>query len=70
VANRMNTGYIVAVLGVLGAVLGAGMYAAQWHKTVGLGGIGLGVLLILVGLWMARSVQPKATPQASQPAKP
>ena len=66
----MNTGYIVAVLGVLGAILGAGMYAAQWHKTVGLGGIGLGILLILVGVWMARIAQPKAMPKAAQPAQP
>jgi multisubunit Na+/H+ antiporter MnhG subunit len=66
----MNTGYTVAVLGVLGVILGAGMYAAQWHKTIGLGGIGLGILLILVGVWLVRSVQPKATAQAAQPAKP
>jgi multisubunit Na+/H+ antiporter MnhG subunit len=66
----MNTGYMVAVLGVLGIIIGAGMYAAQWHKTVGLGGIGLGILLILLGVWMARSVRPKAVPQAAQPAKP
>ena len=66
----MNTGYILAVLGVLGAILGAGMYAAQWHKTVGLGGIGLGILLILVGVWMARSAKPKAMPQAAQPTNP
>jgi len=65
----MNTGYIVAVLGVLGVILGATMYAAQWHKTVGLGGVGLGILLILVGVWMARSVKPKAMPQVAQPAK-
>ena len=66
----MNTGYAVAVLGVLGVILGGGMYAAQWHKTIGLGGIGLGILLILVGVWMARNEQPKAVPQAAQPAKP
>ena len=65
----MNTGYIIAVLGVLGVILGAGMYAVQWHKTVGLGGVGLGILLIVVGVWMARSVQPKAMPQAVQPTK-
>ena len=66
----MNTGYAVAVLGVLGVLLGAVMYAAQWHKTIGLGGVGLGVLLIVVGVWMARGTQPKATSQATQPAKP
>jgi protein-S-isoprenylcysteine O-methyltransferase Ste14 len=66
----MNTGYAVVLLGVLGVILGAAMYAAQWHKTIGLGGIGLGILLILAGVWMARSAKPKAVPQAAQPATP
>jgi len=66
----MNTGYAVAVLGLLGAILGAGMYAAQWHKTVGLGGIGLGILLLIVGVWMTRSEQPKAMPLDAQSPKP
>ena len=65
----MNAGYPVAVLGVLGAILGAGMYAADWHRTIGLGGVGLGIVLILAGVWMARSAAPKATPQASPPQK-
>jgi len=66
----MNTGYIVAVIGVLGLILGAGMYAAQWHKTVGLGGVGLGIVLLIAGVWMARSVKPKAIPQPAQPSNP
>jgi len=66
----MNTGYAVAVLGVLGVILGAGMYAAQWHKTIGLGGLGIGILLILVGVWMARSMKPKAMSQPAQPTQP
>jgi len=66
----MNTGYIVAVIGVLGLILGAGMYAAQWHKTVGLGGVGLGIVLIIAGIWMARSMKPRAMPQPAQPSNP
>jgi protein-S-isoprenylcysteine O-methyltransferase Ste14 len=69
----MNTGYAVAVLGVLGIILGAAMYAIPWHRTIGLGGVGLGVILLLVGVWMARSMKPKAAPPAAegaQPAKP
>jgi len=66
----MKTGYAVVLLGVLGVIIGAAMYAAQWHRTIGLGGIGLGILLILVGIWMARSAKPKAMPQAAQPAAP
>jgi len=62
----MNTGYAVAILGVLGAILGVSLYAADYHKTIGLGGIGLGVILILAGAWMSRSMKPKATTQAAQ----
>jgi hypothetical protein len=62
----MNVGYIVAVLGILGAILGAGMYAASWHKTVGLGGVGVGVVLILVGIWMARGMRPKPMPETTK----
>ncbi len=51
----MNTGYLLAGLGVLGLILGAAMYAYSWHKTIGLGGVGLGVVLILIGIVMARS---------------
>jgi multisubunit Na+/H+ antiporter MnhG subunit len=66
----MNTGYAVAVLGVLGIILGAAMYAIPWHRTIGLGGVGLGAILIVVGVWIARNMRPKAVPQAGQPAKP
>lgn len=66
----MNTGYAIAALGVLGAILGAGMYAASWHRTIGLGGVGLGILLILVGVWMVQSAKPRATPETTQSAKP
>jgi hypothetical protein len=62
----LNTGYLVAGLGVLGLILGIGMYAASWHRTIGLGGVGVGAVLLLAGIWLARS-RPKATPQASQP---
>jgi hypothetical protein len=63
----MNTGYLLAGLGVIGLILGAGMYAADWHRTIGLGGVGLGVVLLLAGIWMARSKPMKAMPQAIQP---
>jgi len=65
----MNTGYPVAILGVLGAILGASLYAADWHRTIGLGGIGLGIVLILAGVYMARSTKPTAAPQAAQAPK-
>ncbi|HXY56676.1 MAG TPA: hypothetical protein VEH01_03590 [Nitrososphaerales archaeon] len=65
----MNTGYPVAILGVLGVILGASLYAADWHRTIGLGGIGLGIVLILAGVYMARSTKPAAAPQAAQAPK-
>ncbi len=65
----MNNGYLLAALGVLGVILGAGMYAAAWHKTVGLGGIGIGVVLLVAGFWLARNpMKPMAQP--AQPAQP
>ena len=51
----MNAGYVVAVLGVLGLVLGGAMYAIPWHRTIGLGGVALGVILLLAGIWLSRS---------------
>jgi len=63
----MNTGYLLAGLGVIGLILGAGMYAASWHRTIGLGGLAVGVVLLIAGIWMARSKPMKATPQPGQP---
>jgi hypothetical protein len=63
----MNIGYAVAALGVLGVIVGGGMYAAGWHHTIGLGGIGLGIVLIIAGIWLARNPPAKATTQPSQP---
>jgi uncharacterized membrane protein YkgB len=63
----MNMGYAAAALGVLGVIVGAGMYAAAWHRTIGLGGIGLGIILLVAGIWLARSPPAKAAPQAAQP---
>jgi len=63
----MKTGHILAILGVLGIAAGAGMYLIDYHRTIGLGGIGLGVVLVLIGLWAGRSMKPAAAPQATQP---
>ena len=64
----MNNGYLVAGLGVLGLIVGAGMYFADWHRTIGLGGVGLGVVLILVGVWLSREAMKKAQSQTERVA--
>ena len=64
----MNNGYLVAGLGVLGLIVGAGMYMLDWHKTIGLGGIGLGVVLILAGVWLSRGALKKARTQTERVA--
>jgi protein-S-isoprenylcysteine O-methyltransferase Ste14 len=51
----LNSGYAVAILGVLGVLVGGGMYAASWHRTIGIGGIVLGAILLIAGVWLSRS---------------
>jgi hypothetical protein len=65
----MNTGYLVVGLGVLGLVLGAGMYADDWHRTIGLGGVALGVVLVIAGFWLSRSGSKMASTSTPQPQK-
>jgi hypothetical protein len=60
----MNTGYIAMGLGVIGIVVGTLFYAEGWHHTIGLGGIAVGVLLILLGVWISRGGM-KAAPAPS-----
>ena len=65
----MNMGYGVAALGVLGLVIGGAMYAADWHRTIGLGGVGVGVILLIAGFWMSRSAK-KAPAMSAGPTQP
>ncbi len=57
----MNLGYVGIGLGILGLVIGGAMYASDWHKTIGLGGIALGIVLLIAGAWLSRS-KPMAKP--------
>ena len=67
--TSLNTGYLVAILGILGMAVGAGMYAAGWHHTIGEGGIGLGIVLLIAGVWLSRQKPTaSATQAASQPS--
>ena len=63
----MNTGYIVLALGVIGAAVGGVLYAVDYHRTIGLGGIALGVLLILAGILMSRQKPANAAANAGSP---
>jgi hypothetical protein len=45
----MKLGILLVLLGVLGVVAGVAMYFMDWHRTIGLGGVGLGVVLLVVG---------------------
>lgn len=70
---KMGYGIWIVILGILAVIIGGAMEAASYHKTIGLGGIILGIILIILGLawWMMkeRSAPKPATPQATQPAK-
>ncbi|HEV2225894.1 MAG TPA: hypothetical protein VGR56_03710 [Nitrososphaerales archaeon] len=45
----MKPGILLAVLGIIGVVAGVAMYFMDWHRTIGLGGLGLGIVLLVVG---------------------
>jgi uncharacterized membrane protein len=70
---KTGPGLWIMVLGVLALIVGVALEAANTHKTVGLGGIGLGIVLIIVGAawWMmkGKSAPMTAAPQPAQPAK-
>ena len=60
-------------MGVLALIVGGAMEAANYHKTIGWGGIGLGIILVIVGAvwWMmkGKSAPATAAPQPAQPVK-
>ena len=45
----MKPGIVLAALGIIGVVAGIAMYFMDWHRTIGLGGLGLGIVLLVVG---------------------
>ncbi len=63
----------ILILGILAIIVGGGMYGYPWHRTIGEGGLVLGVILIILGAawWMMKDNKaPKAAvPQPMQPAK-
>jgi uncharacterized membrane protein len=63
----------VIILGILALIVGVAMEAANYHKTIGWGGVGLGIVLIILGAawWMMKDKSAPTTPapQAVPPAK-
>ncbi len=68
--SNETAGYGLAVLGVLGIITGASFYIEKYHKTIGLGGIGLGIVFVIVGIWYARMRKPAPmAPKQQAPGK-
>jgi hypothetical protein len=65
----MNSGLAVLLLGVLAAAVGGAMYILRYHHTVGLAALGLGVILIVAGAYMA-SKKGGTSQQAQTAIKP
>jgi hypothetical protein len=63
-AHEMKTSYVLLIIGVLALLAGIGMYVSKWHRSIGLGGTALGVLLLVVGGYMAAR---EKKPAAMQP---
>lgn len=61
----MKPGIWIALLGIIGVVAGVAMYFSDWHRTIGLGGVGLGVVLLVVGGFL--SMQKQKPTAASNP---
>jgi uncharacterized membrane protein len=63
----------IVILGVLALIIGGAMYGGNYHRTIGTGGIILGIILIILGAawWMmkGKSAPTTAAPQPAQPAK-
>jgi uncharacterized membrane protein len=62
----MKPGIWIALLGVLGLVIGAVVYFVYGHKTIGLGGLGLGIVLVVVGGVMSMQKQKATSPVSGQ----
>jgi len=70
---KMGIGMWIMILGILGIIIGGAMYGDNYHKTIGLSGIALGIILIVLGAawWMMkeRKAPMAPAPQPAQPAK-
>ncbi len=63
---NMKPGIWIALLGILGVVIGAAMYFVDWHRTIGLGGVGLGIVILVVGGVLSMQKQKATSPVSGQ----
>jgi hypothetical protein len=66
----MKLGALIIGFGVVAVVVGATMALAQWHRTLGLGGIGLGVLLVVGGAYVFSRTAGIGRREAAAPQPP
>ena len=67
----MKIGIWVTILGILALVIGAAMYLADYHRTIGSIGAILGLILLVVGVaWWTWKDRTASKPTAAQPAQP
>jgi len=66
----MKIGIPVAIIGILGIVIGGAMYAAKYHRTIGIAGIVLGAVLFVIGIiYWAMTERKASAPKAPQTAQ-
>lgn len=64
----MKPGLWVILLGILGVIVGGAMYAVD-HQTIGVGGIGVGIILMVVGgIILMREATPAPVAKPTQAA--
>ncbi|HYC11216.1 MAG TPA: hypothetical protein VEC02_00950 [Nitrososphaerales archaeon] len=70
----MKIGIWVTIIGILGIIVGGGMYEAGYHRTIGLIGAILGLVLLVIGVawwtWKDRAATKKAATEPVQPTQP
>ncbi len=68
---KMETGLgmWIGILGVLVIAVGGIMYAVDYHRTIGLGILGLGIILVIVGTaWWKMKGKKAPMAATTQPA--
>ena len=67
----MKTSIVLYAIGIIVLFAGVAMYALPWHRTIGLGGLVLGILVLAAGAFTTTKerkpsvVQPKQSERTS-----